>query len=190
MKMDDNAIIDLYWERDNKAIEETEKKYGRFCYSIAFNILGEKEDSDECVNDAYLNVWNAIPPTKPTYFSAFIGKITRNISLKKWKSKMADKRGAGQVQLALDELEECIPSETSVEKAIEIKELGGIIDVFLRELPREERSIFLCRYWYMDSIADICSQFKYKESKVKMKLLRTRKKLMERLEREGYYGAK
>ena len=103
---------------------------------------------------------------------------------------MADKRGAGQVQLALDELEECIPSENSVEKAIEIKELGGIIDVFLRELPREERSIFLCRYWYMDSIADICSQFKYKESKVKMKLLRTRKKLMERLEREGYYGAK
>ncbi len=185
MKMDDNSIVELYWERNENAIEETQKKYGRYCYSIAFNILNNQEDAEESVNDTYLNAWSSMPPQRPNVLSAFLGRITRNISLNKWKCRTAEKRGGGQADIVLDELQDCVPSKESVEEEIEVKELAGIIDKFLRGLPKEERNIFLCRYWYMDSIADICKQFGYGESKVKMKLLRTRKKLMEKLEKEG-----
>ncbi len=183
--MDDKEIVELYWDRDEKAIEETQKKYGHYCYSIAFNILDNQEDAEESVNDTYMSAWSTMPPQKPNIFSAFIGRITRNISFKKWKSRTAIKRGGGQVNLLLDELGECIPAKNSVDSELETKELAAIIDSFLRGLPKEEQSIFLCRYWYFDSIADICRQFGYGESKVKMKLLRTRKKLLEKLEKEG-----
>ncbi len=183
--MDDNSIVEMYWERSEAAIEETQKKYGRYCYSIAFNVLSDQQDAEESVNDTYLSAWSSMPPQRPLVLSAFLGKITRNISLKRWKNKTAEKRGGGQADLVLDELQECIPSNNSVDSEIDTKELGDIIDGFLRGLANEERNIFICRYWYMDSIVDICKQFGYGESKVKMKLLRTRKKLMERLEKEG-----
>ncbi len=183
--MDDSSIVEMYWSRSEQAIEETKIKYGRYCYRIAYNILGNKEDSEESVNDTYLGVWNSLPPHRPQILSAFIGKLTRNISLKKWRDKSRMKRGGGQAELTLEELSECIPDGSNVEETMEAKELAGIINGFLRGLPLEDRRMFLRRYWYFDSIEDISSRFGCGKSKVKMKLLRTRNKLMERLAKEG-----
>ncbi len=183
--MDDNSIVDMYWSRDEKAIEVTRDKYGRYCYSIAYNILGSREDSEECVNDTYLGAWNSMPPHRPAMLPTFLGKITRSLSLKKWRDKNRIKRGGGQVDVTLEELQECIPAGSNIEEELEAKELVEVVNGFLRELAVEERRIFLRRYWYFDSIDDICKRFGYGKSKVKMKLFRTREKLMKRLEREG-----
>lgn len=187
MCMKDDSIVDLYWARDTKAIEETANKYGRYCYSIAYNVLGNNEDAEECVNDAYLNAWNSIPPQRPYLFSAFLGRITRNVSLNRWNRKNAEKRGGGQVDLALDELQECIPSRSSVEIQVETNELANIIEKFLKGVSNEERDIFICRYWYLESVTDICNRFGYSESRIKVKLFRIRKKLQTRLEKEGVW---
>lgn len=183
--MEDNNIVDLYWKRDEKAIEETKSKYGKYCHAIAFNVLCNHEDAEECVNDTYLGAWNSMPPHKPQMLGAFLGKITRNLALKRWRDKTADKRGGGENALVIDELQECIPCTDDVLEAIEVKELSNIIDRFLRNIPTNERRVFICRYWYMDSIGDISKQFGYGQSKVKMMLLRTRKKLLDELEKEG-----
>ncbi len=183
--MEDNSIVDLYWARDERAIEVTSDKYGRYCYSIAYNILGSKEDSDECVNDTYLGAWNSMPPHRPAILSTFLGKITRSLSLKKWRDKTRLKRGGCQADITLEELQECIPTGSNIEEELEAKELVGVVNEFLKELPLEERRIFLRRYWYFDSIEDICKRFGYGKSKVKMKLFRTREKLMKSLEGEG-----
>ncbi|MBQ7774901.1 MAG: sigma-70 family RNA polymerase sigma factor [Lachnospiraceae bacterium] len=185
--MEDKQIIDLYWERSERAIEETASKYGKYCYSIAFNILYNNEDADESVNDTYLGAWKSMPPHKPELLSAFLGKITRHISLNKWRHKNAEKRGGGQVALALDELLECVPSQEKVDEQIEAKELAKTIDTFLATLKEDERRVFVCRYWYLDPIADICKQFGYSESKVKSMLFRTRGKLLTYLEKEGVF---
>lgn len=185
--MEDKQIIDLYWERSERAIEETASKYGKYCYSIAFNILYNNEDADESVNDTYLGAWKSMPPHKPELLSAFLGKITRHISLNKWRHKNAEKRGGGQVALALDELLECVPSQEKVDEQIEAKELAKTIDTFLAALKEDERRVFVCRYWYLDPIADICKQFGYSESKVKSMLFRTRGKLLTYLEKEGVF---
>ena len=183
--MEDKTIVEMYWARDELAIDETKKKYEKYCHSIAYNILHNQEDADECVNDTYLGAWNSMPPHKPELLSAFLGKITRNLSLKKWRNATADKRGNGELALALDELQECVPSGSSVDEEIQVKELAGIMDAFLRGIPEVERRVFVCRYWYTDSIADICKQFGYGQSKVKMMLSRTRKKLLDKLIKEG-----
>lgn len=182
--MEDEQIVELYWTRDERAIEETDIKYNRYCHSIAYNILRNNEDAEECVNDTYMGAWNSMPPHKPELLSAFLGKITRNLSLKKWRSVTADKRGGGETALTLDELQECIPHSDNVHEAIELKALAGIIDTFLRGIPDEERRVFICRYWYMDSIADICEQFGFGQSKVKMMLSRTREKLQKSWKRK------
>ena len=183
--MDDNGIIKLYFERSEEALKETEKKYGRYCYSIAYNILEDREDSLEAVNDTYLGAWDSIPPNRPDPLSVFLGRITRNLSIDKWRSRMADKRGNGSVNAALEELDEALPYSESTEKAIETKELARIIDSFLLGLDREERSLFVRRYWYIDTVKDIARRFGYTESKVKMRLMRTRQKLKTHLEKEG-----
>lgn len=183
--MEDKYIVELYWSRDERAIEETKKKYNGYCHSIAYNILCNSEDAEECVNDTYLGAWNSIPPHKPELLSTFLGKITRNLSLKKWRGKTADKRGGGEVALTLDELQECIPASNNIQEALEVKELAELIDTFLRSIPDDERRVFICRYWHMDSIADIGEQFGYGQSKVKMMLSRTRKKLQDKLVKEG-----
>lgn len=184
-ELEDGSIIQMYWDRNEEAIGRTKEKYGRYCYSIAYGILSDKEDAEETENDTYLGAWDSMPPHKPDVLSTFLGKITRNLSLKKWRNKNAIKRGAGEVGLTLDELTECIPSAESVDKEVELKELGRIIDLFLRRIPENERNVFICRYWYFDSIADICKRYGYSASKVKMLLLRTRKKLRSKLEEEG-----
>ena len=182
--MKDSQIVDLYWQRDETAISETEAKYGRFCFSIANNILHDDEDAKECVNDTYLGAWNAMPPHRPEMLSTFLGKITRRLSLKKWRDRSADKRGGGSVALSMEELEECIPSRQSADDSIAVAELTNIINGFLETLPVEERRVFLRRYWYFDSISDISARFGFGESKVKMMLKRTRDKLLVRLQKE------
>lgn len=182
--MKDSQIVDLYWQRDETAISETETKYGRFCFSIANNILHDDEDAKECVNDTYLGAWNAMPPHRPEMLSTFLGKITRRLSLKKWRDRSADKRGGGSVALSMEELEECIPSRQRTDDSIAVAELTDLINGFLESLPVEERRVFLRRYWYFDSISDISARFGFGESKVKMMLKRTRDKLLVRLQKE------
>ena len=185
--MNDHEIVELYWMRDEKALEETRAKYGRYCYAIAYNILHNHEDSDESVNDTYLGAWNSIPPHRPELLSTFLGKITRNLSLKKLRSRLTQKRGGGEAALALEELEACLTSPSSMEETILEEELAQTLDKFLRTLPEIERRIFLCRYWYFDSISDISLRYGFGKSKVKMMLLRTREKLRKYLEQEDIY---
>ena len=183
--MDDNKIIELYWNRSEKAISETATKYGGYCYTIAYNILSNSEDSEESVNDTWLAAWNTMPPKRPKLLAAFLGKMTRYISLDRWKNRTAAKRGGGEVPLVLEELEECISGEDSVERECLQKEFAMMMNLFLENLPETERKVFLCRYWYMDSIEDIAERFSFSESKVTSMLHRTRGKLRKMLEQEG-----
>ena len=183
--MDDRQIVDLYWERSETAISETSKKYGKYCSYIAYNILHNREDCEECVNDTYMRAWNAMPPQRPDRLSVFLGKITRNLSLNRYAKYTARKRGAGQTELALDELHECIPASDHVEQVIDDMQLADIINGFPDTLPSETRKIFVRRYWYLSPVREIASDYEVSESKVKMKLMRTRNKLRKVLEKEG-----
>lgn len=183
--MDEKQIIDLYWTRSERAIEETAKKYGKFCHSIAYNILADHEDSEECVNDAYLHTWNAIPPRRPNKLSAFLGRITRNLALNRYGRETAQKRGGGQVELAVEELAECIPDPATVERQVDNRMLADALNRFLGELPAETRNILLRRYWQLCPVREIASFYGISESKVKMSLMRTRGKLKRFLEQEG-----
>ncbi len=183
--MEDERIVELYWQRNESAISETKAKYGKYCYSIAYNILKNNEDAEECENDTYLEAWKTIPPQKPKFFSAYLGTITRQKSIDRWRRKTADKRGGGQVQLSLDELENCISNENTINDELVAEEIAMKISEFLRTLPKNECNIFVRRYWYFDSITDICKRYGYGQSKVKMMLKRTREKLISYLEKEG-----
>ena len=184
--MNDSQIVNMYWERNEKAVEETQKKYGSFCYSVAYSILCNEEDAKESVNDTYLDAWNSIPPHKPSVLSAFLGKITRRISIDKWRNKNAARRGGGQITDTLDELAECIPDSNGIEKQLEEKALNETINSFIKSLPEEEQKIFICRYWYLDSIKSISEQFGFSQSKVTSMLFRTREKLRKILMEEGF----
>ena len=187
--MDDNMIIDLYWARSESAIIETAKKYGGYCAKIAMNILRNKEDSEECVNDAYLKAWNAIPPQRPAKFISFLGRITRNLSLNKYKEKNMQKRGGddnkNEVEILLSELSDCIPSGSNVEAEYDAAVTAKAIDSFLRSVDSDNRIVFVRRYWYADSVISISERFNISESKVKSMLFRTRNKLKIYLEKEG-----
>lgn len=183
--MEDKEIIGLYLNRSEEALSVTADKYGAYCYTIAFNILGNREDADESVNDTYLNTWNSIPPHIPQCFRAFLGSLTRNISIKKWRLQNTQKRGDGQVPLALQELSECIPCANSVEKEFENSELTQLLNAFLSQQKSLDRRIFVKRYWYLSSVRDIAEVFGFSESKVKANLHRTRKRLRLYLEKEG-----
>ena len=183
--MDDNDIIGLYLERSEEAISETKLKYGALLYRISFGILRSKEDAEECVSDTYMRAWNSIPPNKPERLSAFLGKITRNLSLNRYEQMTALKRGGGSKELALEELEECIPAAGDVQDQVEDGELAELINGFLDRLPKESRIIFMRRYWYFCTVSEIAEDMQVGESKVKMSLHRTRKKLKQFLERKG-----
>lgn len=175
--MTDEKIVDLYLSRSEQAIEETSAKYSKYCGTIAFNILRDIEDADECVNDTFLGAWNAIPPSRPERLSTFLGKITRNLSFNKYKQKNAKKRGDGLAEVALSELEECIPSGISVEQEAEGNVLASLIDDFLGEIQKQHRDVFVCRYWYLNTISEIAADYGISESNVKAILFRTRNKL-------------
>lgn len=184
--MEDAHIVDLYWERSEKAIEETSGKYGSYCYSIAYNILSNAEDADESVNDTYLRAWNSMPPHRPAILPTFLGKITRRVSIDKWRERTAERRGNGEIMLVLDELSDCVPSGQNVEHEIEATELVKVINDFVMSLPPMDRRVFICRYWYLDPISVISQQFGFSQSKVKMILHRQRQRLLSHLEREAY----
>ncbi len=167
-------------------MEETAAKYGKYCFSIAKNILPSREDAQECVNDTYLDAWNSIPPHRPASLALFLGKITRRICIDRWRQQNARKRGGGETALALEELYQCVPDGCDAEQEYEKRELSRTINTFVKTLPGPEQRIFLCRYWYMDSIKDISKRFHYSESKVKSMLHRTRDKLKAELSKEGY----
>ncbi len=183
--MEDSQIVDLYWERNEQAIRAAASKYGGYCYSIAYNILRSREDADESVNDTSLGAWNAMPPHRPNCLRTFLGKITRRVSLKKWRDEHRDKRGGDEVSLALEELSECIPSNASVEESVIAGELSARINRFVGTLAPTERQVFLCRYWYLDSIDKISADLCFGKSKVKSMLRRTRARLRADLEKEG-----
>lgn len=184
--MDDKAIVELYFARSEKAISETAIKYGGYCYSIANNILSNKEDSEESVNDTYLAAWNNMPPRQPSILATFLGKITRYISLDRWKSRSAYKRGGGEVTLALEELDEFLSSGESTEQTFEKKELLRSINRFLDNLPETERNLFVCRYWYLDPVQQIADRYGFTLSKTASMLRRTREKLCKQLKKEGF----
>lgn len=181
--MEDSKIIELYWQRNEDAIKQTQDKYGRYCHSIAYNILCSDEDAKECVNDTYVKTWNSIPPTRPTRFSSFIGKITRNLALDRYDVSKAQKRDGGILE-SLDELAECIPDVQGGEIAADA-ELGEAINGFLAELSKRKRIIFMQRYWYCCSVKDIALNLGMSESNVKVTLMRTRNEFREYLTRKG-----
>lgn len=183
--MEDMQIINLYFARDEQAIQETDSKYGGYCYSIACNILTSREDAEESVSDTYLSAWNTIPPRRPPLLAAFLGRITRNISIDRWRKRRAFKRGEGQMELALDELGECVSGAGSAEDALIRKETLASLNRFLGGLNETERNVFLCRYWYLDSTEQIAQKSGFSVSKVKSMLFRLRKRLNAHLEKEG-----
>ncbi len=184
--MDDKQIVELYWQRDEHAIEATAAKYGPYCMKISRNILEDRADSEENVNDTYLHAWNAMPPQRPAILQAFLGKIARNLALNRYKAKSAQKRQGDALTLSLDELDDCAVSRPGPESETAAAELGASISAFLRTQSEDARSMFILRYFYCDSIEEISSRFSCGESRVKTTLLRTRRKLKQHLIKEGY----
>ena len=183
--MEDKEIIQLYFNRSEDAISQTAMKYGKYCHTIAYNILHNIEDSEECVNDTYLNAWRTIPPQRPKKLGAFLGIITRNLSIDLYRRCTAEKRGGSEMAIALDELGDCISSLCSMNHHFDEMALVDILNCFLASLSTEHRKIFMRRYWYVSSIKEISDEYGISESKVKMSLLRSRNQLKAVLEKEG-----
>lgn len=184
--MEDKEIINLYWNRQEKAISETDKKYGKYCNTISFNILQNKEESKECVNDTYLKTWNSIPPQRPNILKVYIGRIARNLAINQYARKKAKKRDY-TLEIALEELNECISSNNNVEKESDYNELVKALNNFLSELSQDKRKIFLERYWYLYSIKEISYNNRISESNTKTLLLRIRSQLKDYLKEGGLY---
>ena len=153
--MKDSQIVELYWNRDERAIRETSTRYGRYCYAIADNILHDPEDAEECVNDTWMRAWNAMPPQRPGRLRMFLAKITRNLSFDRFQARRAQKRGGGEMPLVLEELEECLPSRDDVEGEVQARELERAVSEFLRVLPERECSVFLRRYFFVEPVSQI-----------------------------------
>ena len=181
--MDDQQIIDLYFDRNEQAITETDVKYGKLCHSIAYNILSNREDSEECVNDTYIGVWNAIPPTRPNNFMAFVCRIARNLSLKRLEFLKREKRSA-DVILSLDELSAVLPDERYAPDVSD-EDVGRLISQFLRTQKEDVRNVFIRKYYFFDSVKEIAERYSFTESKVKNMLFFTRNKLKDYLIKEG-----
>lgn len=182
--MEDSRIVELYWNRSENAISETSHKYGRLCRRIAMNIVGNYADAEECENDTYIAIWNAIPPTRPNVFSAFLSRIARNIALNRYEYNKAKKRN-NEFDLILSELEECIATKNTVEDCFEEGAVASMLDDFLANLKQETRVIFVRRYWYSDPVKDIAKRLQISESKVKTVLFRTRQALRDYLTERG-----
>lgn len=182
--MDDREIIKLFFERSEQAITELSNKYGTVCSKIAFNILNSTQDAEECVNDAYLGVWNTVPPQDPSPLLSYVCRIVRNLSIKKYRANTAAKRNS-IYDVALDEFENCFPSSVSADDEFNASETARIINEFLESLDKENRIIFVRRYWYSDSITDIAKQFGRNEHNISVRLSRIREKLRKHLIKEG-----
>lgn len=186
--MEDKDIIALFLQRRGDAVSETDKKYGVYCRSIAENICHDSRDAEECVNDAYLAVWNSIPPQNPVSLKLFLARIVRNLSFNRYNEARAEKRGGGETALVLDELAECIESGESVESEIDRRQLGELIRGFVRTLPKKERQIFVRRYFFTDPVKSIAQRYGTTENNILVTLHRSRRKLKELLKKEGFYN--
>ena len=184
--MDDREIVALFLARSESAISAAEEKYEKYCYSIAYQILGNHEDAMECVNDTYLRAWNSIPPERPESLAAFLGKITRNLSLNRYKKNHSKKCGGEQTDLALEELELCMPKGQDPADAMELQALTGLINSFLFDQTERNRNIFIQRYWLLRPIKEIAKFYGISESGIKLALFRMRKKLAKLLQEEGF----
>lgn len=182
--MEDADIVALYWSRDEGAIAETQRKYGAYCRSIAQNILGSREDAEECVSDAWHQAWNAIPPRRPDSLGAFLGRIVRNLSISRWRREHAQKRYA-PMDAMLSELEDCLPDPRGVEEAVEGRALTGCIEKWLEGLVREDRAIFLRRYWYGEEVRALAKTWGVTPNQMAKRLMGLRRDLRRNLEQEG-----
>ena len=183
--MEDEQILNLYFSRSEQAIGETATKYGPYCHSIAFHVLENEEDAEECVSDTWFSAWNSIPPKRPSPFSAFLGRITRNLSIDRWRRTRAFKRGGGQMELALEELKDCVSGVGSLENDLIRRETLTAVNRFLGQLSVVERNVFLCRYWYLESSQEISEHSGFSQTKVRSMLYRIRGRLDTYLEKEG-----
>lgn len=186
MIMEDNEIIQLYFERDEKAIKATADKYGHYCNSIAYHILNTWEDAEECVTDTYFKAWNSIPPNRPSALRLFLGKITRNTAFDLYKKRNTDKQGGGEIAIILDELAECVSGGSEPYQELDRKQMRNAINSFLGTLPAEKCALFVRRYWYSESISEIAERYCMSENQVSVILLRLRKKLHDYLVERGF----
>ncbi|MBR3894933.1 MAG: sigma-70 family RNA polymerase sigma factor [Clostridia bacterium] len=187
--LSDEEIIELYWIRNEKAIDATDSKYGKYLYTIAYNIVHNHMDSEECVNDTYLGTWNRIPPERPNLLQVFLSRIMRNIAIDKFRQNTATKRVPSELQISLDELDECIADVSENERYL-MDEIAKILNGFLQELNEQDEFIFVCRYYYSDRINAIAKMLKTSEKEVSRRLAALRKDLKQRLEKEGHYFEK
>lgn len=184
--MEDGQIIKLYYERKEQAITESDRKYGNLCHRIAQNILTIREDAEECVNDTWYAAWNCMPPDKPQSLGAFLGRITRNLSISRWRAGHAQKRYNG-MEILLSELDDCIPDSDDVEQIIDRKQLAGHLNFWLDSLPKEDCVLFVRRYWYGDAVSALAAEYHCKPNQMAQRMLRLRKKLKKYLEQEGEF---
>lgn len=184
--MQDERIVELYWQREEDAIKETEQKYSHYLYKVAYNILADREDSKESVNDTYFSAWNSMPPNKPVVLSTYLGKLTRRISIDIFRKKNRQKRKASEYAISLEELEECLTEGDATMENVDARLLAQAINRFLRELPEEARNTFIGRYYFLDSVKEVAKYCSMSESKAKSLLYHTRAGLKTYLEKEGY----
>ena len=182
--MEDSQIINLYYSRNEQAITESDRKYGPLCRRISFNILSVKEDAEECVNDTWFAAWKRMPPDRPRALGAFLGRITRNLSISRWRACHAKKRYRG-MEVLLSELDECVPVSDNVQQEIDRKELAGLLDVWLGSLKQDDRALFVRRYWYGDAVNALAAEYGSSPNQISQRLFRLRKKLKLYLEKEG-----
>ena len=184
--MEDTAIIELYFAREERAIQETMQKYGAYCMQVARNILRSEPDAEECVTDTWMKAWNAIPPERPQFLKLFLAKITRNLSINRYKALRRVKRGGGEAEAALEELAEVVADSTSVEDTVTAAELSSLIDTFVRKLPERDGNVFIRRYFYTEGVTEIARRYNLTQTNVSVILNRTRGKLKEYLLKAGY----
>lgn len=182
----DNEIIELFNSRDEKAISAASSKYGLYCTAVAMNILGNRQDAEECLNDTLLKAWESIPPAKPDNLPGYLAKIAKNISLNRYRSTHTEKRGSGSIDSVYEELSECVPDKNSIERSYEHKELIEAINVFLAKLAADKRDIFVLRYWYCMSVSEVAARVGVSENRAAVELFRTRKRLVKHLEKRGF----
>ena len=184
--MRDDEIVKLFWDRDEQAIAESKDRYAKYCLYIAENVLHDRQDSEECLNDVLLAAWKSIPPESPVNLKTYLGKLTRETAIDRLRKRCARRRIPAGMIASLDELEEVV-GENDVDSAVQAEELSRLISIFLRSVREEERNVFLRRYWYFDSVKEIQKRYGYGKSKVLVMLKRTRDKLSEYLKKEGYF---
>ena len=187
-QMSDEEIVEMYWQREERALSATDEKYGKYLYTIAYNIVHNNLDSEECLNDTYLGAWESIPPNRPNLFLVYLSKIMRNVAVDKYRSNSAKKNIPSSLVQSLDELDETVPYSPSLEEERAIDELRELLNKWLRGLSESERFLFVCRYYYADTIKDIANMLGITERTVFRQLSKLKKNLREHLEKEGYCG--